>query len=103
MGEVLTRTEARPREPTWHITPANVLDERLASILSFNHSGIMGRSAKFAKRPTKKEKVASKTAKESRRPLPPPPPPPVEEADGGPKGPKKRRTMRAKVDQVRLV
>ena len=61
----------------------------------------MGRSAKFAKRPTKKEKVASKTSKEARKPLPPPPPPREERTEGdGPKGMKKRRTMRAKVDQV---
>jgi hypothetical protein len=61
----------------------------------------MGRSAKFAKRPTKKEKVASKTAQNSKKPLPPPPPPAEEKGDGeGPKGPKKRRMMRAKVDQV---
>jgi len=61
----------------------------------------MGRSAKFAKRPTKKEKVASKTAKDSRKPLPPPPPPAEEKGDEeGQKGPKKRRMMRAKVDQV---
>lgn len=63
----------------------------------------MGRSAKFAKRPTKKEKAVSKTAKDSRKPLPPPPPPRQaeehEEGEGS-KGPKKRRMMRAKVDQV---
>lgn len=73
----------------------------LIIILVFN----MGRSAKVAKRPTKKEKVASKTSKESRKPLPPPPPPRVivEKDEGdGPKGMKKRRTMRAKVDQVSL-
>jgi hypothetical protein len=61
----------------------------------------MGRSAKFAKRPTKKEKVASKTAKESKKPLPPPRQPVEVKEDGdGEKGPKKRRMMRAKVDQV---
>ena len=61
----------------------------------------MGRSAKFAKRPTKKEKVASKTAKESKKPLPPPRQPVEEKEDGEvEKGPKKRRMMRAKVDQV---
>jgi hypothetical protein len=62
---------------------------------------IMGRSAKFAKRPTKKEKVASKTAKESRKPLPRQPSPVENKGDEeGAKGPKKRKMMRAKVDQV---
>jgi hypothetical protein len=61
----------------------------------------MGRSAKFAKRPTKKEKVASKTAKESRKPLPRQPSPVENKGDEeGAKGPKKRKMMRAKVDQV---
>jgi hypothetical protein len=62
----------------------------------------MGRSAKFAKRPTKKEKVASKTAKESRKPIPRQASPVEERGDEeGAKGPKKRKMMRAKVDQVR--
>jgi len=62
----------------------------------------MGRSAKFAKRPTKKEKVASKTAKESRKPIPRQPSLVEERGDEeGAKGPKKRKMMRAKVDQVR--
>jgi len=72
------------------------------SIQTIYYTYTMGRSAKFAKRPTKKEKVASKTAKESRKPIPRQPSP-VEERgeEEGAKGPKKRKMMRAKVDQVR--
>ena len=72
------------------------------SIRTIYYPYTMGRSAKFAKRPTKKEKVASKTAKESRKPIPRQPSPVEERGDEeGQKGPKKRKMMRAKVDQVR--
>lgn len=64
----------------------------------------MGRSAKFAKRPTKKEKIASSTAKQARKPLPPPPPPPPEPVEEGEKKVQhKRKMLRAKVEKVRLL
>jgi len=72
------------------------------AFIHYTYTYTMGRSAKFAKRPTKKEKVASKTAKESRKPIPRQPSPVEERGDEeGAKGPKKRKMMRAKVDQVR--
>ena len=61
----------------------------------------MGRSAKVAKRPTKKQKAASKIARAASKPLPPPPPRAVkDDGDAGLSGPKKRKMMRAKVDKV---
>jgi hypothetical protein len=94
-------TEARPDHVV--TVPENQVVFWILLAFEVCYLYIMGRSAKFAKRPTKKEKSVSKTAKDSRKPLPPPPPPrqQVEETEGeGTKGPKKRRMMRAKVDQV---
>ena len=61
----------------------------------------MGRSAKFMKKPSKKERQARDTVKAASRPVRPrsPTPPPKEEGDGANKV-KKRRMMRAKVDKV---
>lgn len=65
---------------------------------------IMGRSAKFTKRPSKQTKAATKTARESQKPLPPRVVVQVaaeeNSAEGGDKGGKKRKMMRAKVDKV---
>ena len=65
----------------------------------------MGRSAKVTKRPTKREKAASKIVKANSKLLPPPPPPAKkvvidDEEDGGKKSVKKRKMMREKVDKV---
>lgn len=66
----------------------------------------MGRSAKLMKRPTQKQKAASKIVKAASKPVPTPAvvsarnADPTEEAEGAGKGGKKRKMMRVKVDQV---
>jgi hypothetical protein len=62
----------------------------------------MGRSAKFAKKPSKKEKQVKGMVKAASRPAPRPatPPPQDDEAAAGGSKVKKRKMMRAKVDQV---
>jgi hypothetical protein len=61
----------------------------------------MGRSAKVVKRPTRKEKAASKVAKANAKPLPPPPRPVRAEVEKDEEGRvRKRKTMRAKIDKV---
>ena len=68
------------------------------------HSINMGRSAKVAKRPTRKEKVASKTARAAAKtvpPSPPPSPPKRGKEEIRSKSAKKRKMLRAKVDKVR--
>ena len=66
---------------------------------------IMGRSAKFTKRPSKEQKAVSKIAKTSNKPLPPPAPKrkEVEEVEEVGGKVKKRTSMRAKVDKVSLL
>ncbi len=63
----------------------------------------MGRSAKVAKRPSRKEKAASKSARAAAKPLPPRPltPPLRDDGEGVSKGAKKRKMMRAKAEKVR--
>lgn len=63
---------------------------------------IMGRSAKFMKRPTLKQKAASKIAKAAGRPLSPPPVKErvVEAVEEGAVKYKKRKLMRAKAEKV---
>ncbi|CAD6564610.1 MAG: hypothetical protein TREMPRED_005775 [Tremellales sp. Tagirdzhanova-0007] len=61
----------------------------------------MGRSAKITKRPSKKEKAVSKTARAATKPLPPRLSPLPAQGDGesGSRGPKKRKMMRIKADK----
>ncbi|WWD21671.1 hypothetical protein CI109_106157 [Kwoniella shandongensis] len=69
----------------------------------------MGRSAKLLKRPSQKERAATKVAKANSQPIPTPPPrlgrgsreakQDEEEQSGGSGGKKKRKLMRVKVDK----
>ena len=72
------------------------------SALSQGYS-TMGRSAKFAKKPSKKEKQIKGMVKAASRPAPRPATPPPQDDDaagGGASKVKKRKMMRAKVDKV---
>ncbi|CAK9786201.1 unnamed protein product [Cutaneotrichosporon oleaginosum] len=70
-------------------------DDCILSIASF----IMGRSAKFMKRPTQKERETRKRVKAATKPLSPPKEEPVEDKEANVKA-KKRKMMRAKADKV---
>jgi hypothetical protein len=59
----------------------------------------MGRSAKFAKRPSKQEKEAKKTSSAAAKPMPKPAPK-QRESQPEPSGGKKRKMMRNKVEKV---
>lgn len=79
-----------------------VLDRRCW--IDFGSYLTMGRSAKMMKRPTQKQKAASKIAKAAARPLSPPVKEAVELSEGQGQGPaaksKKRKMLRVKADKV---
>ena len=98
-GSVISRGNLLPVE---FFPPILLFSFPSTHTTSISHEVPMGRSAKVTKRPSKKEKAASKTARAANRPLPPPrsPPPTQGDGEGGSRGPKKRKMMRAKADKV---